>query len=676
VIGRTPIDQYNYLRIKPRIQNYYEYRFIPRTGTDVIRNELDTNSVIQLKAADGELFGREYSTPYGDFYVTTTGKRLSVADIKSNDEMFTDPKEEDPYPLSSYTRSGPAAVIQSAYSTIPANGNMPINAWFRHYLGQPWSDRNEGRTKSFTITMVKGNEPSKTLTLRVTATSTKAQLGVTVGKRYVDLTGSKYKWMNPVYDIIDFTGNWAVGDTIKDAPNVDNLFFTGIVNIQFQCTAITTDFKSTNKIQNAERVFEQNSQIADCSHYQELQKSNENGPEHEIVYVNEFAENEDPPSYYGMSTVGLAIKSSGQINSVDQMRLWVPSGIQVRRLIQNDIAPSNLFADLVYYLLTNNSQGLGNIVPEELIDVEALTVAARFQNANKIFYDGVVEDSESFRSFLYDNAALQLCNFTIKNGRFGMMPALPYDSNYEISTAPIAVEQIFTAGNIIQDSLQVQYIEASQRSNFRALVSWRVTVENDLPTQASALVDWADIPEGSRATTQQAFDLTDFCTNRAQALLTARFLLSIRRRVTHTISFKTVPDALGIQPGSYIRVITESTTYSATSNGGITDAGTLVSISSITDGDYDALIYNPQTGEVTERRITISNGSVTDSTLYGCLFTLLSVEVGMGVYQVEQLTLDEDGLISISAVHVPTDAAGASIVAKDVLDETAFRTFE
>jgi predicted phage tail protein len=330
----------------------------------------------------------------------------------------------------------------------------------------------------------------------------------------------------------------------------------------------------------------------------------------------------------------------------------------------------------VYYLLTSKSQGVGNVVPTELIDVESLTIAAQFQRANRIFFDGVVEDSDSLRSFLYDNAALQLCNFTIKNGRFGMMPALPYDSNYEISTSPIAVEQIFTAGNIIEDSLQVQYIDAAQRANFRALVSWRVTIENDLPTQASALVDWADIPEGSRSTTQQAFDLTDFCTNRAQALKTARFLLSIRRRITHTVSFKTVPDALGIQPGSYIRVITAATSYSAANNGIITDAGTLVSISTITDGTYDAMVYNPATSEVLEREITISSGSVTEASLYGTLFTLLSETVNKGVYQVEQLTLDEDGLVNVAAVEVPVDSSGASIVAKDVLSEGSFRVLE
>jgi hypothetical protein len=62
--------------------------------------------------------------------------------------------------------------------------------------------------------------------------------------------------------------------------------------------------------------------------------------------------------------------------------------------------------------------------------------------------------------------------------------------------------------------------------------------------------------------------------------------------------------------------------------------------------------------------------------LYGCLFTLVSLQVSAGVYQVEQLTLDEDGLVNISAVHVPVDPTGASIVAKDVLTEGNFRVLE
>jgi len=677
VTGTAPTDQYNYLRIKPRVQAKYEYRFIPRPGSDIAQNSIDTNIGIRLNSENGTEIGRDYDTPIGSFRVTTTGSEFVVQSIRVNEEMLTDPVEATVVGTESIPK--PTAVTQSATSTNTGVNILIINSWLTHYFGYAWDQ--PGQTRTATITMVKTADPTKTLTINLSAQSILGTFGVNVGQDYVNVSGgSTYKWSNVSYAVIGSTGTWNVGDTIKDAPTVANAFssYAGYtqVNIQFQVTAVQVQtVTSTATVTSAGRAFEQQSQIADCSHFQELQKSNENGPEHEIVYINEFVENETVPTYWNMSTLGFCIKSSGQINSVDQIRVFSSEGIKINTLT-NGYAASNLFADVVYYLLTSKSQGVGNVVPSELIDTSSLTIAANFQKANRIFYDGVLEESESLRSFMYDTAALQLCNFTIKNGRFGMMPALPYDSSYKISTQPIAVDQIFTAGNIIEDSLQVQYIDAAQRSNFRALVSWRVTVENDLPTQASALVDWADIPEGSRATTQQAFDLTSFCTNRAQALLTARFLLSVRRRITHTVSFKTVPDALGIQPGSYIRVITSATSYNAAANGIIQDAGTLTSVTTVENGNYRALIYKPATSEVFEKQITVSGGRVTDSSVYNCLFTLLSTTVSKNVYQVEQLTLDEDGLVNVSAVEVPVDSTGASIVAKDVLTESNFRVLE
>jgi hypothetical protein len=677
VTGNAPVDQYNYIRIRPKQIGYYEYRFIPRTGSDIAINSIDTNRVIRLNANTGSILGIDLDTDYGGFRITTNGDdTITIADIRLNDELVTDPQEGSSVTTTQTTI--PSALSQ--YDTTSSNGSVQqiTNAWLTAVLG--YARDNAGKENSADITIDKPNVGQIVFTVK--ATSVAGVLGSTIGDVYLATNkGSTYIWSGMSFTVKSANGTWNTSHKFTVVVNVDNDFSKvggySEVNVAFAVTAVqAVSTVNSSTVSSAERVFEESSQVSDCSHYLELTKSNESGPEHQIVYVNECISNETLAEYYGMSTLGFTVKSSGQLGGIGQIRAWVPTGISVYRLIEQDNRPSNLFADLVYYLLTSKSQGVGNVVPTELIDVDSLTTTAQYLRANKIFFDGVVEDSDSLRSFLYDNAALQLCNFTIKNGRFGMMPALPYDSSYQISTRPIAIEQIFTSGNIIQDSLQVQYIDAAQRSNFRALVSWRVTVENDLPTQASALVDWADIPEGSRSTTQQAFDLTDFCTNRAQAVKTARFLLSIRRRVTHTVSFKTVPDALGIQPGSYIRVITESTSYSATNNGGITDAGTLVSITTIANGTYDALVYNPSTGAVTEQRITITNNAVTNSTLYGCLFTLLSVEASVGMYQVEQLTVDEDGLVNVSAVEVPVDNTGASIVAKDVLNEAAFRVLE
>lgn len=676
VTGNAPVDQYNYIRIRPSQAGYYEYRFIPRTGSDIAINSIKTNQVIRLNANTGSILGQDFSTDYGDFRITTNGSVVSIADILTNDELKTSPQATSTVTTTQTTI--PSALAQTSVSSSNGSEQQVVNAWLTSVLG--YARDNAGSSKTASITF---NKPGVgQIVFNVSANSVQGVLGSTIGPVYLDANrGNRYIWSNVTYSVVSATGTWNTshGFTVVVSTNNDFSSVGGYtsVNVVFAVTAVSAISTVTGgEINEEERIFEENSQVSDCSHYLELSKSNESGPEHEVVYVNEFVANETLAEYYGMSTLGITVKSSGQLGGIGQIRAWVPTGISVYRLIERDVNPSNLFADLVYYLLTSESQGVGNVVPTELIDVESLTTTAQYLRANNIFFDGAVEDSDSLRSFLYDNAALQLCNFTIKNGRFGMMPALPYDSSYQISTTPIAIEQIFTSGNIIQDSLQVQYIDAAQRANFRALVTWRVTVENDLPTQASALVDWADIPEGSRSTTQQTFDLTDFCTNRAQALKTARFLLSIRRRVTHTVSFKTVPDALGIQPGSYIRVITEATTYSATNNGGITDAGTLVSVTSIDNGDYDALIYNPTTGAVTEQRITIQNNTVTDTALHGCLFTLLNLQTSASVYQVEQLTLDEDGLVNISAVEVPVDSAGVSIVAKDVLTEANFRVLE
>lgn len=683
VTGNTPTDQFNYLRVRPRTAGYYEYKFVPRSGSDIAINSIDSNYVTRLDAINGSVIGEDYTTVYGDFRLTTTGEVVTVSDITLNRELLTDPGEVITT-IPGSTRNAPTSV---AFSGDPnaSNGSAYLikHAWYSGQIGLASSFA--GQTKTTNIEHYKENG-NRYITLRLTATSTLGTTGVDIGQDYVTTTGSNYYWSNVSISVVSSTGTWAINDAFTIRSNTAGgpaKVFGDAKGYSFVDWAFTVT--GTTKItipdvttidRSAGRVFEENSQVSDCSHYLELTKSNENQPEHQIVYINEYKANESLAEYYGMSTVALSVKSNGQISGVEQMRLWVPTGINVYRLIEKDTAPSNLFADLVYYLLTSNSQGVGNVVPSELIDTESLETTARFLRANKVFYDGVLEDSESLRSLLYDTASLQLCSFTIKNGRFGMMPALPYDSDYNISTDPVAVEQIFTAGNIIEDSLQVQYIDAAQRTNFRALVSYRLTVENDLPTQASALVDWEDIPEGNRSTTQQVFDLTEFCTNRAQALLTARFLLSIRRRVSHTVSFKTVPDALSIQPGSYIRVITSATTYSASNNGAISEAGSLISITAISNGTYNALIYNPSTGAVSEQPIAVSNNTVSSSSLYGCLFTLLSTTVSRGIYQVEQLTIDEEGLVSVTAVEVPVDETGASIVAKDVLSEASFRVLE
>lgn len=94
VTGSAPVDQFNLIRIQPRTSGYYEYRFIPVTGAEAGSDAQINQSVIQLDAEDdpinGDLnFGKDYTTGYGTFRVSTRGKQLTVKDLEKNKELTT-----------------------------------------------------------------------------------------------------------------------------------------------------------------------------------------------------------------------------------------------------------------------------------------------------------------------------------------------------------------------------------------------------------------------------------------------------------------------------------------------------------------------------------------------------------------------------------------------------------
>ena len=59
-----------------------------------------------------------------------------------------------------------------------------------------------------------------------------------------------------------------------------------------------------------------------------------------------------------------------------------------------------------------------------------------------------------------------LCNFAITDGKFSLVPALPTTTGGEISTGPVTIKQLFTAGNIFEDSFELNYISAEERKDF------------------------------------------------------------------------------------------------------------------------------------------------------------------------------------------------------------------
>ena len=474
-------------------------------------------------------------------------------------------------------------------------------------------------------------------------------------------------------------GNWSTSDTISfelpvtSGNHFKNFEVSAPVGVTLSVLALTTSVQPP--LVTSARVFESNSQISDISFYNSLlSKSNESGPEHEIVYVNEMVSNPTAPQYSSLTIAGLALKASRNFTSLNQLRVWLGDGISVRKFqpdAANEIAPSNKFTDLVYYLLTDKTAGAGNIVSPELIDTDKLPATSQFLKQNKLFFDGAIDQPTNVRQFISDLAPFFLCNFVIINGRFSIIPAVPTDSTGLMSNAPVQIQQLFTSGNIIENTFSVEYLSTEERKSFQAVVRYRTAQRNQFPEEQTLVVRWSDLPE---STTVETFDMTQYCTSRQHAFMAAKYFLSLRRRVTHTIKLRTTPYGLSLAPGDYIRVLTQASPYNAANNGVVDSSLNITSVTPLLDGVYTVSYWNASFDDLLTETMTVADGKAVEAKFADAIFTIVDATVSSGTYMVEQLTLGEEGLVDIVAVEFPTTSTLNSLIALDLLNDAAFTT--
>ena len=681
VTGQSPEPMYNYLRIRPRVQGRYEFRFIPRVGSDIAINSWEGAIFWRLNAQSGVVHGQDFETAYGAFRVTMTGDLVTREAVLINDELVTDPGD---LVTSVGTKVVPTAVFDYAWSGTPYTGQWYKNTYLTELLGPP-SYAGEVRSAVFTHFKPRGPgaDDDGYIQIRVWATANNNS-----GPQHASYFGTSLNWAGDGstyrFEVVQGTGTrgqWAMGDQFTHTVNISGGNRYSIMGYTQMSVAFQVSNVSTIQVEDTvvnfdkdERYFELYSQVSDCSHYDELEKSCASSPEHEIVYVNEaVSEGEGrTPEYTDLAMTCLTVKSSQSLNSIEQLRLWVDNGIEVERLTEGGRGASNLFSDFLYYLLTNKTQGLGETVPPDLIDRQSFADTGRYLATNHIYWNGVLEAEENIRSFASTYATNSLCIFTIKNGVFGLMPGLPVDSAGNISTAPIPIQQIFTAGNIVEESLQVTYTEGDARTPTSYSVRWRVMRPYELPDEATAIVSIKSEP----SRTIEDLDLTDFCDNREQALRTARYLLATRRYTDHAVSFKTTPEVTNIEPGSYIRVIANEVDYREGRAFRIADDLSIVSPEPMADGTYTAAVYLPGATDVVEQTVEIRAGSAVDPQLRGAIAAVYDLTPHNGVYQVQEVTLDEDLLVTVRAVTVPTESNGSSKLADIVLNGTGFEVRE
>ena len=684
VTGNTPEKMFNYIRVAHTQRSQMEFRMVPKTCADIKYFGPDAE-MIQLDSANGSIIGKEYTSNkgYGNFFMSTTGRPVIISTIRGNVEMQLKGNKK----RTITTRVAKDSREDYLLPTTQTKGRL--QAFLYEVFGNP---RNTavGFTKIEYVDVDQADSSAQVVI--------QVRCDRITWPNYIDWYGFDKTWtILSIGTIRNGEGLSSPFNMTKVASN-NNPFSKqwGYSGSRVGYAMIVTRYE-TQTVETGgfpDRNFEPYSQLAEISHFAEIEKSCDSGPEHKISYINESlspseVESDDDvwskaADFFEMQTVGLSIRSNNQLSTLNQLRIWVPNGVPCEKLAEDGkIGPSNLFSDAAYWLLTNEIGGMGAIAENDWVDKKSFANTSKFLKCNGIYFDGALQNKRNLRDFLSEQAPLNMCAFTIGNGRMAMQPALPTtDSGIIDAKSPIKVTHYFTEGNIMDESYTASYLDASERALFRAVVIWREGTKNNQTIKNSVLIrwneDWTDPNTGEKLVfsgkperaPQETFDLSQWVTSRRQAEMVGRYLLSIRYRVTHAIEFSTAPYGVAVAPNDYIKLDVSESVTQPYGVGVVSPTGEILSSRPLEDGEHELVIYLQGSSDVEKRTVRIADGRIEGEEYYGSVFSSLIPDSTQAIYQISQVSIADDGLLRINANHVPTDANGASLIAQDVLDFT------
>lgn len=394
--------------------------------------------------------------------------------------------------------------------------------------------------------------------------------------------------------------------------------------------------------------------LAETFIYDAVQSSCEGSPEHSIAYVNVITDNDEPPTYEACAVLGLNIRSSRELTSLDQLSVYVTQGV----------INSHAFPDVLWDLFTNDRYGTGEIFDPKQIDKQSFDAAADWTTERKYFFDGAISSKINLRSWGADRARDFLLDLGVSGGKFVLKPVLTFDGE-EAGREPIAA--MFSAGNILEGSFQLSYLETQDRMPPIVSVKWRQErLGNGLgdrglfPQIRELTVKCKDTPVSAPVI---QIDLSGFATTQRHAIDRAKFECLQRKYVNHVISFKTLPSEATLQVGSIIKVGMETLRYEQPKNGAVMRNGTVVTWPPLSDGSYDVILWDGSA--VSEQQIEIRNGRCD---AIGAIFCLADKEAHAQAYKIQSVGFDQDGNVEIEAIYWPVDEADQSLLAKDFGD--------
>jgi hypothetical protein len=658
VSGSTPQDIYSFIRVTHPSNALFEYRLRPFNSAIFALQNGGSEDIFELNGSGTPYQERTATTYMGTFAFGGRGRYIKAKDVFTHPQMAVRPEQIGELQYGEWSSIVSNVAFLGAFRTsdgVAAEWNTLSNILsLARGLDPYFDDLPVGYTTTIENWTYNRDAP-KIAVMRLRLRAYERTLSTTPRNKWWEIIAT---------EVVNFTGTWQSSDQfIKTASTVSGVQY----GFRYRVTT-RSEYEEYDAPQSPTRIFEVYSGIAEVSHYGDLiSRSCDNGPEHEIVYVNESIAEDTTVEYKGLAMAGLKLQSSNSLQTLDQLRCYIREGINVELLTDGGTGSSNLFTDLVWYMATNKDIGLGSMINSELLDRTQLAATGRYLRANRLFFDDVIADSLNFRSFISEKAPSLLCYAAIRNGKLSIDPALPVGNDLKIGAVKPPIAAMFTNGNIIEGSFNLDWLELEERKMFQAAVIFTRSHINQLSQQETVVVRYNET--GAADLPIEEFNLPHVSST-YHAVTAAKYFLALRKYVTHTINFQTLPYGLALAPGQFIMVAVEMSPYSPSNNGIVQPDGTVISIQPLTDGNYSVNAWERETTEVRAATLTVAGGIATN--LRNSVFSVINSNVTEQVYQVDALDVDENGIVTVRATNFPVDSNGATVIGKDIADANAF----
>jgi hypothetical protein len=252
-----------------------------------------------------------------------------------------------------------------------------------------------------------------------------------------------------------------------------------------------------------------------------------------VLYINlPYTEQNFPAfcgtsgTYSGLTTLSFEYEVGAADDKKDRtISAFVRSGLQVTRLLDSTAGESDNYADLVKYLFQAN-----NRLADDLIDNTSLTVAANFTDVNGFLFNGQLKESQNLLDWLQATSVNFLLRVSNSGGKFGLLPRLPYNTDYTIKTTQVTPEFTFTEEHVVAGGFEIEYISLEDREPVCFVVQWRQQPEADF-----GLVRTVEVRYQNEAASGPFvdIDMSDYCTSENHAVKVGAFRLAQRRFITH-----------------------------------------------------------------------------------------------------------------------------------------------